>query len=80
MSRGAHALPEPKTAAYVIHNSIQRDDDDDDDEVEEPDLSKDTRVNHVGSDGQGLSMVEPEAEVFDLGLVLKEAETSTNDD
>ncbi|KAK3871778.1 hypothetical protein Pcinc_023103, partial [Petrolisthes cinctipes] len=83
--RGAAAdtLPEPKTAAYVI-NSIQRDayddDDDDDGEVEEPDLSGDTRVNHVRSNSKGSSMVEPEAEIFNQKLVLKEAEKTTEDD
>ncbi|KAK4297442.1 hypothetical protein Pmani_030137 [Petrolisthes manimaculis] len=85
--RGADAaddtLPEPKTSAYVI-NSIQResyDDDDDDDEVEEPDLSGDTRVNHVRPKGKkGVSMMEPEAEIFNRKLVLKEAKTTTKKD
>ncbi|XP_071541253.1 uncharacterized protein [Panulirus ornatus] len=75
----------PKKAAY-IYNHI-----DDDIEVQvgegvhneqhppPPDLSSDTRVNHVNNESQGMVRVDPDAEIFDLNLVLEEARPKDDD-
>lgn len=45
--------------------------------VREPDLSRDTLVNPSGGDNeqQGLIQVDPDAEIFDLNLLIKEIES-----
>lgn len=51
----------------------------DDDQQPPPDLSKDTRVNHLNKDHQGLVKVDPNAEIFNLTLVLEEDRKNADD-
>ncbi|XP_042227033.1 uncharacterized protein LOC121869616 isoform X2 [Homarus americanus] len=72
-------FPQPaKPAAYVDQDTEEVDVDEG--HHPKPDLSSDTLVNHVNRDHQGLSKVDPDAEIFNLTLVLNEGKLKDNDD
>lgn len=68
--------PAPLSAAYTL-NRVDQDAEEVPVEVGEghpaPDLSRDTAVNFLPADRQGMVMVEPDAEIFDLNSVVEKS-------